>query len=199
MRQSFFSDRSFLAEKAAHRQLTGQELGSVTSRLRLVTTAELLCPAPPPRTTLDLCSELEVLCASVQEMVRRRPGWLYTAFSGTAPLPMRRRLLHAAVLCVLRGALMMERPAVLLGEVHQGSVLLQLRGGHPGDAPTLLHRLARESGGMAVFSNTAPLSAVLRLPLATNRLCCDPPLIQELLSDRFSLPYLYLTGFCAEP
>lgn len=198
MQQIFFSDRSLLAERAAHQRMTGQELGSVTARLCLVTTAELLCPAPPPRTILDLSAELEALCTSVQEMVRRRPGWLYASFSGSAPVTVHRRLLHASVLCVLRGALMAQRPAILLGEVQRGNVLLRLRGGLAGDAPALLRRLARETGGIAVFSSDVCLSAALRLPLTANGIPCEVPPAQELLLDRFSLPYLYLSGFCAD-
>lgn len=199
MRQAFFPERSLLAEQAARRCLAGQGLGSVAARLRLVTTAELLCPAAPPQTVLDLCAELEMLCNAVQEVVRRRPGWLYFSFPEKAPVRVRRRLLYAAVLCAMRGALLTQRPATLLCEVLPDSILLQLRGGLPGDAPLLLRRLARESDGVAVFSNSPSLSAALRLPRIPDHPPCEPPSAWDLIRDRFSLPYLYLSGFCVDP
>lgn len=199
MRQAFFPERSLLAEQAARRCLAGQGLGSVIARLRLVTTAELLCPSAPPQTVLDLCAELETLCNAVQEVVRRRPGWLYCSLPEKAPVRVRRRLLYAAVLCALRGALLTQRPATLLCEVLPDSVLLQLRGGLPGDAPLLLRRLAREGDGVAVFSSGPFLSAALRLPRIADQSVCEPPSARELIRDRFSLPYLYLSGFCADP
>lgn len=199
MRQAFFPERGLLAEQAAHRCLTGQTLSSVLARLRLVTTAELLCPSAPPQTVLDLCGELEILCDAVQAVVRRRPGWLYSSFPEKAPVRVRRRLLYAAILCALRGALLTQRPATLLCEVLPDSVLLQLRGGLPGDAPLLLRRLAQEANGVAVFSSGPFLSAALRLPRIPDQPVCAPPSEKELIRDRFSLPYLYLSGFCAEP
>lgn len=200
--------RAALAEQAARRALSGLGPGAVLPRLRLATTAELLCPAPPPERALDLGGELEALFEAVRQAVRRRPGWLYAALPA-APLPVlvRPRLLQAAVLCVLRGALQNAAPAVVVCQAQGSAALLCLRGGAAGaaqgrgrgDATPLLLRLAQQGGGTAVFTGSGGFSAVVRLPTAPGLPLCVPAGAGALLADRYSLPYQYLSGFCAGP
>ena len=187
--------RGALSEQAAVRGAA-----AVQAQLRLVTTAELLCPAPPPVRTTDLSAELDALCAALTASVRRRPGWLYYAPAGAVlPVLARPRLLQAAVLCMLRGVLHVPGGrAVVTCRMQGGAAELTLRGGTGGfDAPALLRQLAREAGGCAVIGAGAPFAAALRLPLCTALPPRPSPTAGELLRDKYSLPYIYLGRDCA--
>lgn len=197
--------RTRLAEQAARRGLRGLDPLPVLGGLRLLTTAELLCPAPPPRTPADAGALLEALCRSVQAGARRRAGWLYVMVPpGQAlPVPVRGRLLQAAVLCALRGALRTGGSrAVVRCLPEPGCLLLCLQGGAaeltPADTVPLWKRLAAEAGGAAVFGAGPVFTACARLPL-----CAGTPLpvpgAEELLRDRYALPYIYLGEWMAQP
>lgn len=197
--------RARLAEQAARRARSGLEPGPVLSGLRLLTTAELLCPAPPPRRPADAAAVLDALCGAVQAGVRRRAGWLYAmVFAQDAlPVAVHGRLLQAAVLCVLRGALYTGGSrAVVRCLPRQDHVLLCARGGAaaltPADTVPLWKRLAAEGGGTAVFGAGPVFTAAARLPL-----CPGTPApyatVQDLLRDRYALPYLYLGDWFAQP
>lgn len=195
MMEGFEPLRGTLSEQAAFRGAA-----AVQAQLRLVTTAELLCPSPPPTRAADLNAELDALCEALRGSVRRRAGWLYYAPAGT-PLPVlaRPRLLQAAVLCTLRGVLRSPGGrAVLTCRMQGGAAELTLRGGTGGfDAPALLRRLAQEAGGCAVIGAGAPFAAALRLPLCTALPLRAAPTAEELLKDKYSLPYVYLGRDCA--
>ena len=189
--------RAALAEQAAARGA-----GPVLAGLRQVTTGELLCPAAPVRHAADLNAELDALCASLRECVRRRPGWLYFApAAGALPVAARPRLIQAAVCCFAAGALRLpEGRAVIRCEQRGGAAELTLQGGAGGcDAPALLRALAGQAGGCAVIASGAPFAAALRLPLAADLPLRPAAQAADLLADKFSLPYLYLGGYAARP
>lgn len=197
--------RARLAEQAARRAKGGLDPMPVLGGLRLLTTAELLCPAPPPRRPADAAGLLDALCAAVCAGVRRRPGWLYAMIPGAEelPVPVSGRLLQAAVLCVLRGALRTGGSRAVVRCLPQAnSLLLCVRGGAaaltPGDTIPLWKRLAAQSGGAAVFGAGPVFTAAARLPMCPGRpLPCPQP--EELLRDRYALPYVYLGEWFAQP
>lgn len=197
--------RTRLAEQAARRVRGGLDPGPVLGGLRLLTTAELLCPAPPPRRTVDAAGILEGVCAAVCAGVRRRAGWLYAMIPQKEELPVMvtGRLLQAAVLCTLRGALCTGGSrAVVRCLPAKDAVLLCMRGGAatftPADTPLLWKRLAAQGGGAAVFGAGPVFTAAARLPLhAGPALPCPSP--EELLRDRYALPYVYLGEWFAQP
>lgn len=199
----FSSLRSALAGQAAHRARRGLAPGPVLSRLRLLTTAELLCPAPPPGRAADVPGELAALCDAAGRMLRRRAGWLQADLCpGPLPVLARGRLLQAAVLAWLRGDLLAGTPEVrLCCRAAGGAAILELQGGADprGDAAALLRRLAGEAGGTLLSTAGRPFRAAVRLPAANGFPVRTPPCPAVLLADRYSLPRLYLDGFCAEP
>lgn len=197
--------RTRLAEQAAGRALWGLDPQPVLSGLRLLTTAELLCPGPSPRRPADAAALLETLCAAIQSGVRRRAGWLYAMVPPERVLPVgvHGRLLQAAVLCALRGALRTGGSRAVVRCLPQsGSLLLCLQGGAahltPPDTVPLWKRLAGEGGGAVVFGAGPVFTVCARLPL-----CSGTPLPapgpEELLRDRYALPYVYLGEWCALP
>ena len=193
--------RRALADQAARRARLGQRPGPVLPRLRLLTTAELLCPGPPPARAADLCGELSALCAAAHQMLRRRPGWLDCSIApGVLPVLARPALLQAAVLAWLRSALTAGSGGVCLDCRDTGSAaLVTLRGGAgSGDASALMARLAAEAGGHAVFAAQPPFAAALRLPAADGLPLRPVRPAGELLADRYGLAQVYLDGFCAE-
>lgn len=197
--------RSRLAEQAARRGLRGLDPLPVWSGLRLLTTAELLCTAPPPRRPADAGTVLDALCRAVQAGVRRRAGWLYAMIPPGQALPVgvHGRLLQAAVLCALRGALRTGGSrAVVRCLPGADSLLLCLQGGAahltPADTIPLWKRLAAESGGTAVFGAGPVFTACARLPLRPGT-PLSPPEAEDLLRDRYALPYVYLGEWCALP
>lgn len=196
--------RTRLAEQAARRRLAGLDPQPVLSGLRLLTTAELLCPVPPPQRPADAAAVLQALCRAVQEGVRRRAGWLYAMIpQEELPASVRPRLLQAAVLCALRGALCTGGSrAVVRCLPASGSLLLCVQGGAadltPADTVPLWKRLAAEGGGTAVFGAGPVFTAAVRLPLRAGipgRSCGA----QALLQDRYALPYVYLGEWFAHP
>lgn len=195
--------RQALAGQAARRSARGLPPGTVLPRLRLLTTAELLCPAVPPACAADACAELDALCRAAQGMLRRRGDWLcFVCAGGPLPVLARPALLQAAVLAWLRGALLAgAREVSLVCVPHNGAVHLSLSGGADphGDAAALLERVAREAGGTAVFLARGAFGAALRLPPADGLPLRPAARAEELLTDRFALPRIYLDGFCAEP
>ena len=195
--------RGALAAQAARRTLAGRLPGPVIPRLRLLTTAELLCPAPPPGRAVDAAAELAALCAAAGQTLRRRAGWLRADLcGGPAPVLARGALLQAAVLAWLRGALLAGAPGVRLGcRMAGGAAVIELAGGGDprGDAAALLRRLAGEAGGGLLLTAGGAFGAALRLPAADGLPLCPAPCPGDLLADRYGLPRLYLDGFCAEP
>lgn len=195
--------RGALADQAARRALCGRRPGPVLPRLRLLTTAELLCPAPPPACAADAAGELDALCRAAAEMLRRRPGWLAARLdAGPLPVLARPALLQAAVLAWLRCALQAGADGVRLCCRAAGcAAVLELAGGADprGDAAALLARLAGEGGGSAVFAARGRFAAAVRLPTADGLPLRPAAAPADLLADRYSLPRLYLDGFCAEP
>ncbi len=195
--------RAALAKEASRRARQGQLPGSLLGRLRLVTTAELLCPAPPPVCAADAAGELRALCLAAEQMLRRRSGWLQAEVCrGPLPVLARATLLQAAVLAWLRGALVCGAPGVLLCcRQAGGAAVLQLSGGIDprGDTAALLRRLAREAGGTLLAAAGGDFSAALRLPAADGLPLRPVPDPRELMTDRYGLPRMYLDGFCAEP
>jgi hypothetical protein len=193
--------REQLAELAAARVCGGLTPGPVLSRLRLLTTAELLCPAARPRYSLSLEKELTVLCDAVEQLIRRRPGWLHADIAcGDFAVAVRRRLLYAALLSSWRSALQTGGTPSLDCMRLNGSVLLRLCGSGDllrGDSAALLRCLAAEAGGAVLFTAAGEGQAVLRLPPAEllPQLPCRGAV--PLVEDRFSLPHLYLAGWCA--
>lgn len=205
MEQPSSEIRARLAEQAARRELAGLDPQPVFGGLRLLTAAELLCPGPPPGKPVDTAAQLDALCRAVQSGVRRRPGWLYAMIPPGESLPaaVRGRLLQAAVLCVLRGALRTGGSrAVVRCLAGSGSLLLCAQGGAaaltPADTVPLWKRLAVEGGGCAVFGAGPVFTAAARLPLAagTPAPCTEA---ETLLRDRYSLPYVYLGEWLARP
>ena len=200
---NFSALREALAGQAARRSIRGLPPGAVLPRLRLLTTAELLCPAPPPACAADLRAEVEAVCLAVQRMLRRRDGWLcFVCGADALPVLARPALAQAAVLAWLRGALLAGAEEVSLVCAGQGDgVRLSLSGGADpqGDAAALLEHLAREAGGTALFLAHGAFGAALRLPRADGLPLRTAPRAEELLADRYALPRLYLDGFCAEP
>lgn len=197
--------RTWLAEQAARRARAGLDPLPVLGGLRLLTTAELLCPAPPPRRTIDAAGVLEGVCAAVCAGVRRRPGWLYAMIPPGQELPLLvpGRLLQAAVLCALRGALRTGGSrAVVRCLPEKDALLLCMQGGAASltsaDTVPLWKRLAAQGGGTAVFGAGPVFTAAARLPLhpGTPAPC---PAAEELLRDRYSLPYVYLGDWFARP
>ena len=81
------------------------------------------------------------------------------------------------------------------------AAVLELAGGADprGDAAALLARLAGEGGGSAVFAARGRFAAAVRLPAADGLPLRPAAAPADLLADRYSLPRLYLDGFCAEP
>ena len=150
--------------------------------------------AQPGGAGCELCGTLQTLTGALTQCVRRRPGWLYVMFpSGiTCPVPARPALVQAAVLEALR-------PAVLEVKPRSRAVLLCLRGGAPAGVLPLWQALARQSGGAVVFDSGAQFAAAAFLPLCPGCRIQKSPSTQELLEDRFSLPYLFLSGYCAGP
>ena len=153
---NFTALREALAGQAARRSACGLPPGTVLPRLRLLTTAELLCPAVPPACAADACAEVEAVCLAARGMLRRRGSWL-CFFCGDGPLPVLARpaLLQAAVLAWLRCALQAGADGVRLCCRAAGcAAVLELAGGADprGDAAALLARLAGEGGGSAVFA-----------------------------------------------
>ena len=200
---NFTALREALAGQAARRSACGLPPGTVLPRLRLLTTAELWCPAVPPACAAAACAEVAAACLAARGMLRRRGSWL-CFFCGDGPLPVLARpaLLQAAVLAWLRGALLAGAGEVsLVCDGQGGAVRLSLSGGADpqGDAAALLERLAREAGGTALFLAHGAFGAALRLPRADGLPLRRPSRAEELLADRYALPRLYLDGFCAEP
>lgn len=200
---NFSALRQALAGQAARRTARGLPPGAVLPRLRLLTTAELLCPAAPPVCAADACAELEAVCSAARCMLRRRDGWLrFACADKVLPVLVRPALLQAAVLAWMRGALMAGADEVSLVCAEQGgAVRVSLCGGADphGDAAALLERLAREAGGTALFLARGAFGAALRLPRADGLPLRKPARAEDLLADRYALPRLYLDGFCAEP
>ena len=195
-------ERDALAEAAARRVLAALPPGPVTARLRLLTTAELLCPAPPPRRPAGLCDELRALEQAAQAAVRRRPGWL-TVECGKDPLTVSAppRLVQAAVLSVWRCALLEGTNTGACCRRAGSAAVVQLWGASArllarSDAAALLSCLARRTGGTLLLTACGPGTAVLRLPLCGGTVAPAPE-PEQLLTDRYSLPHLYLAGFCA--
>lgn len=191
--------RGALADKAAT-----MPAAQLYPRLRLLTTAELLCPGPPPAKALLLGEEAQALCSALGEAVRCRRGWLFCAVpqdDAALPVLVRPRLLQAAVLCVVQAALQSPAPQVVVRvQGQKGAALLCLHAGRaalPQDALPLLRRLARDAGGALVVNPAPRFGAVLRLPLAPGLALAVPTACEDLLADRYSLPYLYLQRFCA--
>ena len=195
--------RAVLAREAARRARTGQLPGTVLPRLRLLTTAELLCPGgaarPRRRRRRGACGPVRRpggrCCAAPPA------GWRLTCPPGRCLSWCGLPCCRVAVLCWLRGALAGGAAAVrLCCQPAGGAAVLQLLGcGMAGDAAALWRRLAAEAGGHAVFfggadgwSGGAP--ARRRRPAGA-----PVPAPADLLADRYSLPRLYLDGFCAEP
>lgn len=195
----FPTRRAALAEEAARRALAGLGPGPVLPQLRAQTVQELL--SQPGGAGCELCGVLQTLTDALAQCVRRRPGWLYAVFPPgiTCPVSVRPALVQAAVLEVLRPVLACGGQAVLEVKPLSRSVLLCLRGGAPAGVLPLWQALARQSGGAAVFGSGAQFAAAALLPLCPG--CCmqKSPSAPELLEDRFSLPYLFLSGYCAEP
>lgn len=191
--------RSVLAEEASRRALAGSEPGPVLSQLRARTVQELLMLHS--HTGCELCSTLQTLCTALAQCVRRHPGWLYTIFpSGcTCPVAAHPVLVQAAVLQALRPILAGGGQAVLQVRPLSGSALLCLRGGAPAAVPSLWQALARQSGGTAVFGSGKQFSAAAQLLPAADCKMQKSPSAAELLEDRFSLPYLFLSDYCAVP
>lgn len=69
----------------------------------------------------------------------------------------------------------------------------------PAGVLPLWQALARQSGGAVVFDSGAQFAAAAFLPLCPGCRIQKSPSTQELLEDRFSLPYLFLSGYCAGP
>ena len=178
----FPTRRAALAEEAARRALAGLGPELVLPQLRAQTVQELL--AQPGGAGCELCGTLQTLTGALTQCVRRRPGWLYVMFpSGiTCPVPARPALVQAAVL-----------------KPRSRAVLLCLRGGAPAGVLPLWQALARQSGGAVVFDSGAQFAAAAFLPLCPGCRIQKSPSTQELLEDRFSLPYLFLSGYCAGP
>ena len=181
-------------------------------QLRAQTVQELL--AQPGGAGCELCGTLQTLTGALTQCVRRRPGWLYVMFpSGiTCPVPARPALVQAAVLEALRPVLACGGQAVLEVKPRSRAVLLCLRGGAPAevkgkrdqerarqDEAEKWQALARQSGGAVVFDSGAQFAAAAFLPLCPGCRIQKSPSTQELLEDRFSLPYLFLSGYCAGP
>ena len=57
----------------------------------------------------------------------------------------------------------------------------------------------RRAGGGVGFNSGAQFAAAAFLPLCPSCRIQKSPSTQELLEDRFSLPYLFLSGYCAGP
>ena len=157
--------------------------------------------AQPGGAGCELCGTLQTLTGALTQCVRRRPGWLYAMFpSGiTCPVPARPALVQAAVLEALRPVLACGGQAVLEVKPRSRAVLLCLRGGAPAGVLPLWQALARQSGGAVVFDSGAQFAAAAFLPLCPGCRIQKSPSTQELLEDRFSLPYLFLSGYCAGP
>ena len=157
--------------------------------------------AAGPAGGCELCGTLQTLTGALTQCVRRRPGWLYAMFpSGiTCPVPARPALVQAAVLEALRPVLACGGQAVLEVKPRSRAVLLCLRGGAPAGVLPLWQALARQSGGAVVFDSGAQFAAAAFLPLCPGCRIQKSPSTQELLEDRFSLPYLFLSGYCAGP
>ncbi len=190
--------RAALAEEAA-RGLP------VLPQLRLLYTAEALA-APAPQQALDLNEELETLCAALRESVLCRSGWLYFAAAAEpVPVALPRSLLQAGVLCWVQSVLTApERQAVLHLETTAHAAVLVLRGGTgrglPADTRALLLRLAAICGGSVVQSGGAgPFTAALRLPLRNTLPLRAAPRPEELLTDRYGVLQIFLSGFCTGP
>ena len=179
----FPTRRAALAEEAARRALAGLGPELVLPQLRAQTVQELL--AQPGGAGCELCGTLQTLTGALTQCVRRRPGWLYVMFpSGiTCPVPARPALVQAAVLEALRPVLACGGQAVLEVKPRSRAVLLCLRGGAPA----------------GVFDSGAQFAAAAFLPLCPGCRIQKSPSTQELLEDRFSLPYLFLSGYCAGP
>lgn len=194
-----------LAEQAARRRLEGLDPLPAWGGLRLLTTAELLCPAPPPRHPVDAAGLLETLCAALQAGIRRRAGWLYAMVppGQVLPVAVHGNLLQAAILCALRGALRTGGSRVVVRCLPGSrSLLLCMQGGAcamtHGDAALLWKRMAAECGGTVVFGSGPVFTAAARLPLCGG-LPVPCPGAQELLRDRYALPYVFLGEWLAQP
>ena len=109
------------------------------------------------------------------------------------------RVVQAAGLEALRPVLACGGQAVLEVKPRSHAVLLCLRGGAPAGVLPLWQALARQSGGAVVFDSGAQFAAAAFLPLCPGCRIQKSPSTQELLEDRFSLPYLFLSGYCAGP
>lgn len=186
-------------KKPPARALAGLGPELVLPQLRAQTVQELL--AQPGGAGCELCGTLQTLTGALTQCVRRRPGWLYVMFpSGiTCPVPARPALVQAAVLEALRPVLACGGQAVLEVKPRSRAVLLCLRGGAPAGVLPLWQALARQSGGAVVFDSGAQFAAAAFLPLCPGCRIQKSPSTQELLEDRFSLPYLFLSGYCAGP
>lgn len=163
------------------------------------TVQELL--AQPGGAGCELCGTLQTLTGALTQCVRRRPGWLYAMFPVGDHLPC----------SSAPGAGAGRRPGSLapcLGLRRAGGAgskaafprCAALPAGRcPAGVLPLWQALARQSGGAVVFDSGAQFAAAAFLPLCPGCRIQKSPSTQELLEDRFSLPYLFLSGYCAGP
>lgn len=170
----------------------------ILSSLRLVMTAEALT-APAPGQTLELNTELEVLCDACRELAACRGGWLYLCpAEEVQPAALPRGLLHGVVLSFLRGVLRSGGRAVIRVLPHGEAAVLTLQGGRPdrmpGDLPALLHRC----GAYVTTGDGGRYAAAVRMAPARGLPLREAPALAELLLDRYSAPRVYLQGFCVE-
>ena len=98
-------------------------------------------------------------------------------------------------------ALRRGRPAQVGWRAGAGGALLWVRGAPPApEQAGLLPRLAAVGGGAAAVAARPPFAAAVRLPLAAvpaQQKAAGQA--EDLLADRYSLLYQYLSGFCAGP
>lgn len=195
------TQRELLGEQAAWRILSGRSAAPLLPALRRLSCAELLLPSPAPRAAADTSALCRVLCEALRGCVRRRPGWLYAAIEETClPVRVRPALLCAAVLDCLRRVLVRGDAAVVECRRCGAGVLLCVRGGRGGEClPPLWRRMAQEGGGTAVGSAGPGFAAAAWLPCCSRLPVQKVPGSEELLGDRFSQIYVFLSEFCAGP
>lgn len=192
---SFGIRRESLAQRAALCSAAGRDTAPLLPALRRLTTAELLAAPGAATGAVDLGGAVSAVCRAAEQAVRRR-GWLDVGLC-EAPLPVHApaRLLQAAVLAVLRGALLCNAAGSVRCFPLAGSAVLCLRGGSEPAATALLRHL----GGQLLLGANAPFTAILRLPLAQGAPTKTVCRAEDLLADRYSVLYQYLEGFCAGP